>query len=132
MASLGWQGQRTSLAASYSQIVTGGGGLAGAYHLNTANASGRWQVSRTWNAGLSAGYWLYKTVTPFFFGSSSGGHTVFETATIERPLGQHLTVQVGYTAVQQLYGGIAAMSAYPNINRGFVSISYQFRKPLTR
>ena len=49
-ASLSWQGQRTSLAASYARIVTGGGGLAGAYHSNIANVSGRWQISRTWTA----------------------------------------------------------------------------------
>ncbi|MGA3316345.1 MAG: hypothetical protein ABSC64_07885 [Candidatus Korobacteraceae bacterium] len=132
MASLGWQGQRTSLAASYSRIVTSGGGLTGAYHANTANVSGRWQLSRTWSAGLSAGYWLYQTLTPFFLGSSSGGHTVSGTASVQHPLGEHLSVQAGYTRIQQNYSGIAAISAAPGINQEFVSISYQFTRPLKR
>lgn len=133
MASLGWQGQRTSLAVSYSRIVTSGGGLVGAYHSNLANVSGRWQLSRTWTAGLSASYSLYKTLTPFFLGSSSGGHTVSGTASVQHPLlGEHLTIQAGYTRIQQNYGGIAAISATPGTNQEFVSISYQFTRALKR
>ncbi|MGD1082506.1 MAG: hypothetical protein ABR881_29670 [Candidatus Sulfotelmatobacter sp.] len=132
MASLGWQGQRTSLAASYSRMVTSGGGLTGAYHANTANVSGRWQLSRTWSAGLLASYSLYKTLTPFFLGSSSGGHTVSGTASVQHPLGEHLSVQAGYTRIQQNYGGIAAISATPGTNQEFVSISYQFTRALKR
>jgi hypothetical protein len=131
-ASLSWQGQRTSLAVSYSRIVTAGGGLAGTYHSNTANVSGRWQLSRTWTAGLSASYWLYQTLTPFFLGSSSGGHTVSGTASVQHPLGEHLSVQAGYTRIQQNYSGIAAISATPATNQEFVSISYQFTRALKR
>lgn len=131
-ASLSWQGQRTSLAVSYSRIVTAGGGLAGTYHSNTANVSGRWQLSRTWTAGLSASYWLYQTLTPFFLGSSSGGHTVSGTASVQHPLGEHLSVQAGYTRIQQNYSGIAAISATPGTNQEFVSISYQFTRALKR
>jgi len=132
MASLGWQGQRTSLAASYSQMVTSGGGLAGGYHSNMANVSGRWQLSRTWTVGLAAGYQLYKALTPAFLGSTSGGHTVSGTASVQHPLGQHLTMQAGYTRIQQSYEGIAAISATPGTNQEFVSISYQFARPLKR
>jgi hypothetical protein len=132
MASLSWQGQRTSLAASYSRMVSGGGGLTGAYHSNTASISGRWQLSRTWTAGLSASYWLYQTLTPFFFGSSSNGRTVSGTTSVQHPLGEHLTIQAGYTRILQSYGGLAAMSATPGINQEFVSVSYVFARPLKR
>jgi hypothetical protein len=132
MASLSWQGQRTSVAASYSQIVSGGGGLGGAYHSNSANVSGAWQLNRNWSVGLSATYLLSKTLTPSFLGASSGGHTVSGTASAQRPLGEHLTMQAGYTWVQQSYPGIAAIAAVPNTNRAFISISYQFMRPLKR
>ncbi len=131
-ASLGWQGQRTSLAASFSKIVTGGGGLTGAYHSYSANLSGRWQVSRNWSFGLSASYWLYQTLTPFFFGSNSGGHTVSGTASVQHPLGEHLTIDAGYTRLQQSYTGVAAISAIPETNREFVTVSYRFTRPLQR
>ena len=102
-ASLSWQGQHTSLAASYSRIITGGGGLAGAYHSNAGVVSGRWQLSRTWSVGLSASYSLYTTLTPLFLGSNSGGHTVSGTISVQHPLGEHLTMQAGYTRLQQSY-----------------------------
>jgi hypothetical protein len=132
MASLSWQGQRTSLAGSYTRIITGGGGLAGAYHSNTANASGRWQVSRAWSFGLSASYSLNRTVTPFSFGSGSGGHTVSATISAQRPLSEHLAMQAGYTRLQQSYTDVPAASAIPESNREFFSISYQFTRPLKR
>jgi hypothetical protein len=132
MASLSWQGQRTSLAGSYTRIITNGGGLAGAYHSNAANVSGRWQLSRTWSVGLSASYSLYSTLTPFFLGSNSGGHTVSGTIAVQHPLGEHLTMQAGYTRLQQSYSEVPAMSVIPQSNREFFSISYQFTRPLKR
>lgn len=132
MASLAWQGQRTSLAASYARLVTSGGGLVGAYHSNSASVAGRWQVSRSWSVGLSASYSGYKTLTPYYFLTGSGGHTVSGTISVQHPLGEHLNLEAGYTRLQQTYGGIAAISAIPNANREFVSVSYQFTRPLTR
>lgn len=132
MASLSWRGQRTSLAASYSRIVTGGGGLAGAYHSNVANLSGALQLSQNWTTALSGGYSLSNTLTPLFVGSSSGGHTFSVTASAQRPVGEHLTVQFGYTRLQQTYSGISAISSVPNTNREFFSLSYQFARPLKK
>jgi len=132
MASLGWQGRRTSVAASYSQSVTGGGGLAGTYHANSADVSGRWQLSRAWSTGLSASYSLYKTVDPSLFSSNSGGHMISGTVSFQRPLGERLALQIGYTRLWQNYQGIAALSTVPGTNRAFVSISYQFVRPLKR
>ena len=132
MASLGWQGQRSSFAASYAQTVSGGAGLVGTYRSNSASISGAWQLSRTWTVGLSASYSLNNTLTPFFVGSSSGGHTVSGTVSVQHPLGEHLSIQAGYTRLQQSYGGIAAVSAVPDTNREFVSVSYQLARPLKR
>ena len=131
-ASFGWQGQRTSLAASYSRIVTGGGGLAGAYHSTLAGVSVKWQFSRTWNVGIGGNYWLYDTLTPFFFGSSSGGHSVAGTVAFERRLGEYFTMRAGYTRIQQSYAGIPAISTYPNSNREFLTVSYRVTKSLKR
>jgi hypothetical protein len=132
MASFSWRGERTSLAASYSRVVTGGGGLAGAYHSNLASISGAWQLNRNWALGLSAGYSLYETLTPLFLGPDSGGHTVSGTVSVQRPLGEHFNMQAGYTWIQQSYAGIEAISAVPDTNREFISISYQFVRPLKK
>jgi len=117
-ASMGWQGRHTNFAAGYSRIVTGGGGLLGAFHSNSANASARWQLARTWTVGSVASYAIYKNVTPVFSLSSPGGHTV--------------SGPVSVTRLHQSYGGIAVISNAPDVNREFISVSYQFARPLGR
>jgi hypothetical protein len=132
MASLSWQGQRTSLAGSYTRIITGGGGLSGAYHSNAASVSARWQLSRAWSVGASASYSLYNALTPYFIGGNSGGHTASGTISVQRPLGEHLTMQAGYIQLQQSYTEVPAATAIPESNREFFSISYQFTRRLKR
>jgi len=131
-ASLGWQGQRTSFAASYSRIVTGGGGLQGAFHSNSANASASWQIVRTWSVGAGASYAINKTLTPFVFLSNPGGHSLSGTVSMRHPIGQHLSAEAGYSRVHQSYGGIPVIANSPDINREFITISYQFARPLGR
>jgi hypothetical protein len=131
-ASLGWQGRHTNLAASYSRTVSGGGGLLGAYDSNSANGSARWQLSRSWDVGVSASYSIYKTLTPLFLLSIPGGHAVFGTASVRHLVGEHLSVEAGYTRLHQSYNDIALVSAFPDANREFISISYQFARPLGR
>ncbi len=131
-ASMGWQARRTNLAASYSRMVSGGGGLLGAFHSNTANLSLRQQLSRNWNAQAVGAYSINKTVTPFFFLSSPGGHSISGSASIQRKLGQHLSAEAGYTRLHQSYSDIAAISTAPDTNREWLSISYQFARPLGR
>jgi hypothetical protein len=132
MASLAWQGERTTLGVSYARIVTGGGGLNGAFHSNSAGASAMWQISRTWHAGVSGSYVTYKTLTPLFIQSSSGGHTLLGTVSAQRPLSEHWNMQFGYSWTHQSYADIQAISTDPNISRAFVTINYQFTRPLQR
>ncbi len=132
IASLGWQGERTTLAASYARIVTGGGGLNGAFQSNSANVSAAWQATRNWKVGVSASYLLYKTLTPLFVLSNPGGHTISGGASAQRSLSEHWNVQFGYNWTHQMYPGIPAISTDPNMSRAFVSINYQFTRPLHR
>jgi hypothetical protein len=131
-ASIGWQGRHTSLAGSYSRMVTAGGGLVGVFQSNNASVSGIWQFTRSWSAGLSGNYSIYKNLDLLDSFSSPGGHTLSGTASMQHQLGQHLSIQAGYTRLHQDYRGIAAISASPDANREFVSISYQFARPLGR
>jgi hypothetical protein len=131
-ASLGWQARHTSVSASYSRTVTGGGGLLGAYHSNNANGSVRQQLTPNWNAGLTGAYSIYKTIDPFSTLSGSGGHTVSGSASVQRKLGQHFNAEAGYTRLHQSFRNIAAVSTFPNVDREWISISYQFARPLGR
>src|SRR5271163_1386680 len=125
-ASMGWQGRHTNFAVSYGRTVTSGGGLAGAFLSNSASASGRWQLARTWNVGSVASYAINKNVTPASFSSNPGGHSVYGTIALQHSLNEHVTAQIGYTRLQQNYSGIQVISNAPDTNREFVSVTYQF------
>ena len=130
-ASIGWQARHTNLAASYSRMVSGGGGLLGAFHSNAANLSLSQQLSRNWNAQVSGAYSINKTVTPLLFLSGSG-HSISGSASIQRALGRYLNAEAGYMRLHQSYNNIAAISTAPDTNREWISISYQFVRPLGR
>jgi len=129
--STAWQGERTTLALSFSRIVSGAGGLTGVFQSTSVGASARWKVSRNWDTGLSATYGDNTSLTPLFF-SSAGGRTVFGTVSAHRTLGQHANLQFGYSWTNQTYQQIAAIAAAPNTNRVFFSLNYQFTRPLHR
>ncbi|HXW93013.1 MAG TPA: hypothetical protein VEK33_20855 [Terriglobales bacterium] len=131
-ASFGWQARHTVVSGIYSRMVSGGGGLIGAYHSNNAALSLRQQFTRNWNAGVTGGYSIYKTVDPVLSLFNEGGHTVTGSASLERRFGEHWDAALGYTRLHQSYSDIAAVAVFPNVNREWISITYQFARPLGR
>jgi hypothetical protein len=132
-ASVNWQGQLTSLALSYSHIIASGGGLIGAVEMNAANLSIRQQVGRALTASLTGGYVQNAVLDdlPQSVTGSTNGHSISGTAALQRMFGEHLNVQLGYSRIHQTYN-VAAISTTPDTNREFVSLSYQFSRPLGR
>ena len=128
MTSLGWQGSRTSLSASYAHSIAGASGLNGVFQTNNGAVSGRWQISQRWSAGISGSYSMFNNLTPWFAYSSPGGHTIVGTAAIQRILSERMTAQAGFSWLQQSYS--APSVSYPNTSRVFVSVSYHFSRPL--
>ena len=131
-ASLGWQRNRTNLAASYSRTVNGAGGLLGAFQSTAGNASGRWQATRTWTLSAAANYSIFKSVTPLSSTASQGGHTISGNVSVQHPIGAHLSAEIGYARLHQSYSTVAAVAADPDGDHEYVSISYQFTRPLGR
>jgi hypothetical protein len=129
--SLSWQGRVSNLAVSYAHTISSGGGLIGAVQQDSANVSIGQQVSKTLNAAVSGGY-AQNDVLGATTLSTSNGHTVSGTASLRQQFGQHLNVQLGYTRLHQDYGAVAVLAATPDTNREFVSLSYQFSRPLGR
>jgi hypothetical protein len=128
-ASLNWQAHFTALAASYVHVISGGGGLDGAVQLDSANASVRLQFSRALSAGVSGSYTNNNVLVA---SSLSDGHSISGTASVQRQFGERLNLQLGYTRLHQIYSNVAVLTENPNTNRVFVSLSYQFSKPLGR
>ncbi|MGP0020227.1 MAG: hypothetical protein ACLPHP_16775 [Candidatus Sulfotelmatobacter sp.] len=132
-ASINWQGQFTSLAVSYTHTIASGGGLIGAVEMNAANASIRQQIAKALTASLSGGYFQNTVLgnLPQVVAGSTNGHSISGTAALQRMFGEHLNVQLGYTRIHQTYN-VAAISTTPDTNREFVSLAYQFSRPLGR
>ncbi len=130
-ASLNWQGKLTSVALSYSHLISPGWGLSGAVLADSGNAALRRQLGNSLSAAVQAGYARTQEINSSTSGSSSG-HSLSGTASLFRPIGQHLDVQLGYSWLHQTYSQVAALAAAPNTNRVFVSLSYQFLRPLGR
>ncbi|HEX3436012.1 MAG TPA: hypothetical protein VHT24_04525 [Pseudacidobacterium sp.] len=127
--SMGWQGRRTAFAASYSRLVSGGGGLLGAFHSNSANASFNWQLARRWSVGPAVSYAITNNVSSVPE-VNPGGHIISGNISVQHPINEHLDVEFSYTRLHQSYNSIAVVSSAPDADRASISISYQFTRPL--
>lgn len=128
-ASQNWQGQRTGVAVSYSHSISSGGGLSTAVHLDDASAVVRQQFTRNLTGSLTGFYANNNLIGPAAL--SSNGHTLGLTAAAARSFGEHWTVQLGYTRMHLNYA-IPVIAGAPDTNREFVSVSYNFTRPLGR
>ena len=130
---MNWQGQFTSAAVSYSHMVSSSAGLIGAVQSDSAGASFRRQLARSLSASLAGGYAQSTVVGGLAQTSaaSTNGHSISGTASLQQEFGQHLNVQLGYTRLHQSFN-IVSISTTPDTNREFVSVSYQFSRPLGR
>lgn len=129
--SLGWQKPLTALALSYSHMISSGSGLIGAVKLDAATFSVRQQLTKTLN-GSVAGSYTQNNVIGNPLSGAYNGHTVLGTVSLQQMIGQHLSAQLGYTRMHQNYSNIPVLSANPDTNREFITISYQFSRPLGR
>jgi hypothetical protein len=135
-ASLAWQERQTNFALSYSRKIAPGGGLIGAVHQEAGTLSVRRQLSRTMSGGIAGQYasnrLLDTSLLQAVGGFDGSGHSISGTVSLERHLGEHFALGLGYSRLHQSYSNIAAISNAPDSNRGWVSVSYQFARPLGR
>lgn len=133
MASVGWQGMHTSFAGSFSRMVTAGEGVAGAFNSDSAIASARWQIARTWMVGINGNYSILNDVTKLDLAASTlGGHTIGGAASVEHSIGDAFRIAFQYQRLHQDYRGIAAISADPDTDIALVSLNYHLSRPVGR
>lgn len=130
-ASFSWQGRLSSLAVSYSHLISGGGGLFGAVHMDSATASIGQKLSRSLTASVSGGY-TQNDILGALLAGGNNGHTISGTASLHQQLGEHIGVELGYSRLHQSYSNVPVLALTPNTNREFISVSYNFSRPLGR
>jgi hypothetical protein len=129
--SLSWQGHANNVALSYAHTIASGGGLIGPVRQDTGSVAIGQQLSKTLNASVGGTY-AQNDVLGATSLNSLNGHTISGTASLQQRFGQHLNVQLGYTRLHQDYSAVAVLAGTPDTNREFVSLSYQFSRPLGR
>jgi len=126
------QGINNSLAISISRSISTGGGLQGAVKSSTGNISFRHQFTPHLTGSLQSTYSLNNVLQPAGGQIETRGHTLYLGGSLQRLIGPHFGVELGYNRVNQHYGSVGAISNNPNADRGWISISYQFARPLGR
>ena len=53
-------------------------------------------------------------------------------ATLGYAIGDHFTAEFGYDRLQETFSGIQAIRGSPSADREYVTVTYQFRKPVGR
>ncbi len=129
---VGWQAHLSSLSASYSHNVAGGGGLPGAYTEDRLRGLFRRELTHTWAANFSGLYSLNQNLTSSFPSSEPGGHTISFSASAEHTVNRNLKYAFGYDRVDETYTGVGAFANLPGSNHEYFSISYQMTRPLGR
>lgn len=131
-ASVGWQMSRANFAVSYSRTVSGAGGLLGAFSSSSVNGFARWQLARTWTLGGGVSYAKQNNVVPGLAALNSGGDTISGTVSTQHRISERFTAEAGYARLHQAYSGLAVISQFPDSDREYAAISYQFNRPLGR
>ncbi len=130
-ASFSWQGERTSISATGLRKVNDGGGLLTVVDATTGTASIRRQLTRSSTVELAAIYGdsraLDQTSSVFTEIKSASG----SLAWVQR-MGRSFSATLGYGRDYQQQTVVAAPSVNVNHNRGWITLGYQFTKPLGR
>jgi hypothetical protein len=130
----GWQSKRTSLAVGYSKRVNDGGGILGAVRLQNVHANFRRELFPGWAAAFGVGYGGNKSLTVPFAGAAPLIDTTSVSASLERNIGKSLGLRMGYSRDFQNQSGSSdsTQNFDAQRNRFFVTLSYQWTKPLGR
>jgi hypothetical protein len=128
----GWRNQRTSVTAGFSRNISDGGGLFGAVRLQTVHGTFRRELVPGWAASLTAIYGTNQSLIVPAATSASSINLTSVGASLERNVGKKVGLRMGYTHDFQEQFGLPAPNPTQaaNRNRVFVTLSYQWAKPL--
>jgi len=129
--SVAWRQRTNAFAVSYAHTIAGGSGLVGAVHMDYASANFRRQLSRSLTASLNGSY-VQNRVIGLAIDGVNNGHSLSASASFEKQLTERIGLQVGYTRLHQDYSGVSVLASAPDTNREFISLSYDFLRPIGR
>ena len=131
-AEAGWANQRTSLSAGYSRSISDGGGVLGVVRLQNVYGTFRHELVPGWAIALMASHGTNQSLIVPSAGDASSINLTSAGISLARNVGKSIGLRLGYSHDFQEQFGLPAPN--PTIdahrNRFFVTLSYQWAKPL--
>ena len=129
----GWQSLRTSLSAGYSRSISDGAGVLGTVRLQNIHANFRRELVPGWAAALNVVHGTNQSLVLPASSSASSINLTSAGISLERNVGKSIGLRLGYNHdFQEQYSASTATSSTLDAsrNRFFVTLSYQWAKPL--
>ncbi|MGB6776103.1 MAG: hypothetical protein WBE45_17180 [Terriglobales bacterium] len=128
----GWKNLRTSVSAGYSRTISDGGGVLGAVWVQNVHGNFRRELVPGWTAALTASYGTNQSITVPFASSANSVNLTSAGIALERNVRKSIGLRMGYTHDFQEQFGLSAptLTQDASRNRFFVTLSYQWAKPL--
>ncbi len=128
----GWQNERTGVSAGYSRSISDGGGVLGAVRLQAVHGALRRELVPGWAVLLSASHGTNDSFTVSSQTSASSINLTSAGISLERNVGKSIGLRLGYSHDFQEQLGLPAPTPTLDAhrNRFFVTLSYQWAKPL--
>jgi len=128
-----WGGDRTVLLGTVVNRVSDGGGLFGASRLQAATGEVRRQLAPRWKAGLSLSYGRTSALGVSPASPSVPSSTMLSgTSTLSWSLAEHIAVEFRYARLRQVGYGTIPLVNPGDHNLFYMSLTYQFARPLGR
>ena len=128
----GWRDLHTSVSGGYSRSISDGGGILGAVRLQNVHGTFRHELIPGWVAGITATRGTNAALLLPSVGSASSINLTSVGASLERNVGKSIGLRLGYMHDFEKEFGL--LPPNPTLdaqrNRVFVTLSYQWTKPL--
>jgi hypothetical protein len=111
-------------------MVSDGGGILGTVRLQTIHANFRRQVTPGWAAALTASHGTNQSLIVPSATSATSVNLTSAGISLERNVGKSIGLRLGYTHDFQEQFGSPSETFNASRNRFFVTLSYQWAKPL--
>ena len=130
LASLVYSFRVSSARLNYSHGVASGGGLLSGSSSDQLTASLSRTLSRVWNASMNFGYARNKQLVTLKALSSPSYNSYLAGGGLTRPLGEAMSISIGYQAQIQASNGIVCTSACKTIETTHqIHLSFQWHGP---
>jgi hypothetical protein len=127
-----WKNQNTGIAAGYSRGISDGGGVLGAVLLQTVHANFRRELIKGWAVALYATHGTNQSLTVPLATSASSINLTSAGISLDHNVTKNMGLRMGFSHDLQQQFGLPAPTPTQNANRNrvFLTLSYQWAKPL--